>query len=48
MGGRAEAGEIVSIGPYIYQIRLKSGDPEEVRNGIIVVGKWRGTSLQHL
>ena len=37
--GRDEAGEIVSIGPYIYQIRLKSGDQEEVRNGIIVVGK---------
>ena len=37
--GRDEAGEIVRIGPYIYQIRLKSGDQVEVRNGIIVVGK---------
>ena len=37
--GRDEAGEIVSIGPYIYQIRLQSGDQVEVRNGIIVVGK---------
>lgn len=37
--GRDEAGEIVSIGPYIYQIRLQSGDRVEVRNGIIVVGK---------
>ena len=37
--GRDEAGEIVSIGPYIYQIRLKSGDQVEVRNGVIVVGK---------
>ena len=37
--GRDEAGEIVSIGPYIYQIQLKSGDQVEVRNGIIVVGK---------
>ena len=37
--GRDEAGEIVNIGPYIYQIRLKSGDQEEIRNGIIVVGK---------
>ena len=48
MGSRDEAGEIVSIGPYIYQIRLEYSDQEEVRNGIIVVGKWRGTSLQHL
>ena len=37
--GRDEAGEIVSIGPYIYQIRLKTGDQVEVRNGVIVVGK---------
>ena len=37
--GRDEAGEIVNIGPYIYQIRLKSGDQVEVRNGVIVVGK---------
>ena len=37
--GRDEAGEIVRIGPYIYQIRLKSGDRVEVRNGVIVVGK---------
>lgn len=37
--GRDEAGEIVNIGPYIYQIRLKSGDRVEVRNGVIVVGK---------
>ena len=37
--GRDEAGEIVNIGPYIYQIRLKSGNRVEVRNGIIVVGK---------
>ena len=37
--GRDEAGEIVSIGPYIYQIRLQSGDQVEVRNGVIVVGK---------
>ena len=37
--GRDEAGEIVDIGPYIYQIRLKSGDQVEVRNGVIVVGK---------
>ena len=37
--GRDEAGEIVSIGPYIYQIQLKTGDQVEVRNGVIVVGK---------
>lgn len=37
--GRDEAGEIVNIGPYIYQIRLKSGDQVEVYNGVIVVGK---------
>ena len=37
--GRDEAGEIVNIGPYIYQIQLKSGDQVEVRNGVIVVGK---------
>ncbi len=37
--GRDETGEIVSIGPYIYQIQLKSGDQVEVRNGVIVVGK---------
>ncbi|RKU10918.1 hypothetical protein C6502_09685 [Candidatus Poribacteria bacterium] len=37
--GRDEAGEIVNIGPYIYQIRLKSDDQVEVRNGVIVVGK---------
>ena len=37
--GRDEAGEIVRIGPYIYQIRLQSGDQVEIRNGIIVVGK---------
>ena len=37
--GRDEAGEVVSVGPYIYQIRLKSDDQEEVRNGVIVVGK---------
>ena len=37
--GRDEAGEIVRIGPYIYQIRLQSGDQVEVRNGVIVVGK---------
>ena len=37
--GRDEAGEIVNIGPYIYQIRLKSGDQIEVYNGVIVVGK---------
>ena len=37
--GRNESGEIVSIGPYIYQIQLKSGDQVEVRNGVIVVGK---------
>ncbi len=37
--GRDEAGEIVSIGPYIYQIQLKFGDQVQVRNGIIVVGK---------
>ena len=37
--GRDEAGEIVSIGPYIYQIRLKSGNQVKIRNGIIVVGK---------
>ena len=37
--GRDEAGEIVNIGPYIYQIRLKSGDQFEVYNGVIVVGK---------
>ena len=37
--GRDEAGEIVSIGPYIYQIRLQSGDQVEIRNGVIVVGK---------
>ena len=37
--GRDESGEIVNIGPYIYQIRLKSGDQVEVRNGVIVVGK---------
>ena len=37
--GRDETGEIVNIGPYIYQIRLKSGDQVEVRNGLIVVGK---------
>ena len=37
--GRDEAGEIVNIGPYIYQIRLTTGDQVEVRNGVIVVGK---------
>ena len=37
--GRDEAGEIVNIGPYIYQIQLKTGDQVEVRNGLIVVGK---------
>ena len=37
--GRDGAGEIVSIGPYIYQIRLTTGDQVEVRNGVIVVGK---------
>ena len=37
--GRDESGKIVNIGPYIYQIRLKSGDQVEVRNGVIVVGK---------
>lgn len=37
--GRDEAGEIVNIGPYIYQIRLKSGDQVEIYNGVIVVGK---------
>ena len=37
--GRNEAGEIVNIGPYIYQIRLTTGDQIEVRNGVIVVGK---------
>ena len=37
--GRDEAGEVVNIGPYIYQIQLKSGDQVEVRNGVIVVGK---------
>ena len=37
--GRDEAGEIVDIGPYIYQIQLKTGDQVEVRNGVIVVGK---------
>ena len=37
--GRNEAGEIVNIGPYIYQIRLTTGDQVEVRNGVIVVGK---------
>ena len=37
--GRDEAGQIVRIGPYIYQIRLQSGDQVEIRNGIIVVGK---------
>ena len=37
--GRNEAGEIVNIGPYIYQIRLTTGDKVEVRNGLIVVGK---------
>ena len=37
--GRDEAGEIVRIGPYIYQIRLQSGDQVEIRNGVIVVGK---------
>ena len=37
--GRDEAGEIVNIGPYIYQIRLTTGDQVEVRNGLIVVGK---------
>ena len=37
--GRDEAGEIVNIGAYIYQIRLTTGDQVEVRNGLIVVGK---------
>jgi len=37
--GRNEAGEIVNIGPYIYQIQLTTGDQVEVRNGVIVVGK---------
>ena len=37
--GRDETGEIVNIGPYIYQIRLKSGDQVKIRNGVIVVGK---------
>ncbi len=37
--GRDEAGEIVNIGPYIYQIQLTSGDQVAVRNGVIVVGK---------
>ena len=37
--GRDEAGEIVNIGPYIYQVRLESGDQVEVHNGVIVVGK---------
>ena len=37
--GRDETGEIVNIGPYIYQIRLITGDQVEVRNGVIVVGK---------
>ncbi|MCZ6679381.1 MAG: discoidin domain-containing protein [Candidatus Poribacteria bacterium] len=33
--GRDRTGEIVNIGPYIYQIQLGS----EIRNGVIVVGK---------
>ena len=37
--GRNEAGEIVNIGPYIYQIRMTTGDQVEVHNGLIVVGK---------
>ena len=37
--GRDEAGEVVNIGPYIYQIQLKSGDQVEIRNGVVVVGK---------
>ena len=37
--GRDGSGEIANIGPYIYQIQLKSGTQIEVRNGVIVVGK---------
>jgi len=33
--GRNQIGEIVNIGPYIYQIQLGS----QIRNGVIVVGK---------
>ena len=37
--GRDQNEEIVNIGPYIYQIRLRSGTQIGVRNGVIVVGK---------
>jgi hypothetical protein len=37
--GRDQNEEIVNIGPYIYQIQLRSGTQIGVRNGVIVVGK---------